>query len=155
MVYKGLDYSRDRVVQNLALKTNILIAKGYSFEKVEEREIRMLINGIFDNLGTTRLPFISANYVMNALSVSLRYHSGLAYDLIQHYPIAKLLQNAFDSNILGSGSLARFIDILTADFPEFRIPKLSYPQHVSIVSGIRANFLINHGYNPTIFNAWL
>ena len=79
---KGLDYSRDRVVQNLGLKTNILIAKGYSFEKVEEREIRLLINTIFDNLGIDRLPFISANYVMNALSVSLRYHPGLAHDIV-------------------------------------------------------------------------
>lgn len=152
---KGLDYSRDRIVQNLGLKTNILIAKGYSFEKVEEREIRLLINTIFDNLGIDRLPFISANYVMNALSLSLRYHPGLTQDLIQHYPIAKLLQNAFNSNILGSGSLSCFINLLMADFPEFKISKLSYPQHVSNLSGIRANFLINHGYNPTIFNAWL
>ena len=69
--------------------------------------------------------------------------------------IAKLLQNAFNSNILGSGSLSCFINLLMADFPEFKISKLSYPQHVSNLSGIRANFLINHGYNPTIFNAWL
>lgn len=152
---KGLDYSRDRVVQNLGLKTNILIAKGYSFEKVEEREIRLLINTIFDNLGIDRLPFISANYVMNALSVSLRYHPGLAHDLIQHYPIEQLLQNAFKSNILGSGSLSCFLNLLMADFPEFKISKLSYPRHMSNLSGIRANFLINHGYNPAIFNAWL
>ena len=152
---KGLDYSRDRVVQNLGLKTNILIAKGYSFEKVEEREIRLLINTIFDNLGIDRLPFISANYVMNALSVSLRYHPGLAHDLIQDYPIEQLLQNAFKSNILGSGSLSCFLNLLMADFPEFKISKLSYPRHMSNLSGIRANFLINHGYNPAIFNAWL
>ena len=106
-------------------------------------------------MGIDKLPFISANCIMNAISVALRQYPGLTTDLLHRYPIIKLLQNAFDSNILGSGSLARFIMILKADFPEFHPENLSYPQQLSPLSGIRANFLVNHGYNPMIFNAWL
>lgn len=152
---KGLDYSRDRIVQNLGLKSNILVAKGYLYEPISEAEIRILINSVFDVMGLNRLPFISANYIMNAISIALRQHPGLTTDLMQHYPIIDLLQNAFQSNILGSGSLARMILKLKMDFPEFKAEKLTYPSNLAPISGIRANFLLNHGYNPIIFNAWL
>lgn len=152
---KGIDYSRDRIVQNLGLKSNILVAKGYSYEPVSELEIRILINSVFDVMGINRLPFISANYIMNAISIALRQHPGLVTDLMQHYPIINLLQKAFQSNILGSGSLACMILKLKTDFPEFKAENLTCPPNLSPISGIRANFLLNHGFNPIIFNAWL
>lgn len=152
---KGLDYSRDRIVQNLGLKSNILISKGYLYEPVSESEIRVLINSVFDVMGVNRLPFISANYVMNAISIALQQHPGLTTDLLQRYPIITLLQNAFKANILGSGSLTHMIFKLKTDFPEFKVENLSYPHTLSSISGIRANFLLNHGFNPIIFNAWL
>lgn len=152
---KGLDYSRDRVVQNWGLKSNILIAKAYLYEPVSETEIRILINGVFDVMGVNRLPFISANYIINAISIALRQHPGLTTNLMQSYPIRQLLQNAFEANMLGSGSLAHMIFKLQTEFSEFKVENLSFPSHLSSVSGIRANFLLNHGYHPIIFNAWL
>lgn len=152
---KGLDYSRDRVVQYWGLKSNILIAKASLYEPVSESEIRILINGVFDVMGLNKLPFISANYIINAISIALRQHPGLTEDLMLKYPIRQLLQNAFQSNILGSGSLAYMILKLKTDFPEFKVENLSYPPNMSSVSGIRANFLLNHGYHPIVFNAWL
>lgn len=152
---KGLDYSKDRIVQHLGLKSNILIAKGYLFEKVSETEIKVLVNNVFDVMGVNRLPFISANYIVNALTIALQQHPGLATELMQHYPILTLVQKAFDSNILGSGSLSRMISMLKIKYPEFKAESLRYPSQLSPISGIRANFLANHGYNPIIFNAWL
>lgn len=152
---KGLEYSRDRIVQNLGLKSNMLITKAYLYEPVSEKEIRILINNVFDVMGLNRLPFISANYIINAISIALRQHPGLTTDLLQYYPIIKLFQNAFDSNILGSGSLSRMILMLKADYSEFQTGNLTYRSDLSVMSGTRANFLQNHGYNPIIFNAWL
>lgn len=152
---KGIDYSRDRIVQNLGLKSNMLIAKAYSFEQVPETDIRFLVNNVFDVMGVNKLPFISANYIINAISIALRQHPGLTTELMKHYPILKLLQNAFDSNIMGSGSLSTLVMMLKTDFPEFKTENLSCPNIVSRLSGIKANFLLNHGYNPIIFNAWL
>ena len=152
---KGIDYSRDRIVQNLGLKSNMLIAKAYSFEQVPETDIRFLINNVFDVMGLNKLPFISANYIINAISIALRQHPGLTTELMKHYPIMKLLQNAFNSNVMGSGSLSNLVIMLKSDFPEFKTENLSYPNTVSRLSGIKANFLLNHGYNPIIFNAWL
>ncbi len=44
---------------------------------------------------------------------------------------------------------------LKTDFPEFKAENLTCPPNLSPISGIRANFLLNHGFNPIIFNAWL
>lgn len=152
---KGLDYSRDRIVQNLGLKSNILIAKSCAYQNIEERELRVLLNTVFDTMGTTRLPFISANYVLNIISAALRTHPELAIEMMSTYPITSVCQAAFNSNMLGSGSLYRFIEILQVKYKQFNMDGLIYPKQYSKLSGVRANFLYNHAHNPIIFNAWL
>lgn len=106
-------------------------------------------------MGTTRLPFISANYVLNIISAALRTHPELAIEMMSTYPITSVCQAAFNSNMLGSGSLYRFIEILQVKYKQFNMDGLIYPKQYSKLSGVRANFLYNHAHNPIIFNAWL
>lgn len=155
---KGLDYSRERIVQRLGLMTNIIIAKAYSLEPVDEREIRRTLNYIFDTLGTTRLPFLTANYVANILAVVLEQKPALAQQLVNDYPILQVIQNALTPNQLGSGSLSLQLQTLDAKFPVFGklgFGNITIPNKRSKVSGIRSEFVISRSFNPTIFNAWL
>lgn len=154
---KGLEYARDRLFQKIGLMCNRLIAKDYGFMCVEENEIRKVVNYIFDTCGTTRLPFITANNIMNVLAIALKQHPGLANDLLVHYPIKSLIKAALTPNQMGSGSLALQISILDSKYKEFRgtMSDIEIPSLLSSVSGIRLNFLQRHDYNPAISNAWL
>ena len=155
---KGLDYSRERIVQRLGLMTNIIIAKAYYMETIEEREIRVVLNYIFDNLGTERLPFLAANYVTNILAVALAQKEHLAHELVVEYPIHQVISNALTPNQLGSGSLMLQLSALAQHYSSFSslgLDDFAFPQQHSIVTGIRSNFVQNRCLNPTIFNAWL
>ena len=154
---KGLEYARDRLFQKIGLLCNRLIAKDYCFIPVTEIEIRRIVNYIFDTCGTSRLPFITANNIMNILTVALKQHSGLAGDLMAHYPIKSLIKAALIPNQMGSGSLALQISVLDSMYKEFNgtMSDIEIPQLLSPVSGIRLSFLQRHGYNPAISNAWL
>lgn len=156
---KGLQYSRDRIFQKIGLICNKLIAHDYCFEKIDENEIRKIVNYIFDTCGTEKLPFITANNVMNILAVSLKQIPGLTKDLINTYPIRTLINNALTSNQMGSGSLVIQIEILKKRFKEFESSlngyKFTIPAQLSSTSGIRLKFLQVHGYNPAISHAWL
>lgn len=155
---KGLDYSRERIAQRLGLMTNIIIAKAYYLEKIEEREIRILLNYIFDNLGTDRLPFLAANYVANILAVTLAQENQLTYELVAEYPIHQVIANALTPNQLGSGSLILQLNALAQRYPAFAslgLDDFQFPRQHSTVTGVRANFVQNRCLNPTIFNAWL
>lgn len=156
---KGLQYSRDRIFQKIGLTCNKLIAQDYCYEKVQENEIRKIINYIFDTCGTKKLPFITANNIMNVLAVALKQIPGLTKDLINNYPIKSLLENALMPNQMGSGSLVFQIAILKNRFKEFEssMNKCQFliPTQLSPTSGIRLKFLQTHGYNPAISHAWL
>ena len=152
---KGLDYARDRIVQKMGLICNILIAKDYCYHKISEAEILRTLNYIFDNCGTTKFPFITASMVMNVLVVTSKCHSRLVKELMHIYPIQELVNNALLPNQLGSGSLAIQIAIITEKYKGIKIYTRNSVNLLPPASGIRLNFLHNHGYSPTIFNAWL
>lgn len=155
---KGLDYSKERIVQRLGLMTNIIIAKAYSMETIDEREIRVTLNYIFDTLGVKKLPFLAANYVTNILAVVLAQKESLSRDLVREYPIRQVISNALTPNQLGSGSLILQLHSLAMRYPTFSslgLDNISIPQQHSIVTGIRSDFVQNRSINPTIFNAWL
>lgn len=70
---KGLQYARDsnRIVQKIAILCNIMIAKTYCYQMIEEAKLRKIMNLIFDGMGK-KLPLIAARYAMNIVSVALR-----------------------------------------------------------------------------------
>lgn len=151
---KGLDYSKDRIVQKIGLMCNTLIAKDYCYQLVDEGELRKTLDYVFDNFGLMRLPFIAANYALNIIAIAIKQHPKIIKRLMSEYKIEALVKNALTTNQLGSGSLSLQIAILSTKCKYFDMP-INIPKEVSLISGKRKSFLESHGYNPTIFNAWL
>ena len=151
--HKGLDYARERIVQRLGLSVNILIAKTYMYEKTSEEELQKIMNYIFDSLESKEIPFISANYAVNLISIAVNQDISLARFLTEKYPVADLVCKAFSGNIMGSGSLKLQLARLNSLYDN--ILPVSYPQSVSSISGFRERFIERNGLNPAIFNAWL
>lgn len=60
---RGLEYARnhDRIVQNLALETNKMLAENYSFNVIDENRIRRLMRRVFDGMGMNKLPYLAAD----------------------------------------------------------------------------------------------
>lgn len=155
---KGLDYAQERIVQRLGLMTNTLLARSYCRDTIPEKDVRFILDLLFDQLGEERLPFLSANYIMNILAVLLVQNSAYLQQIMIDYPILSVLQNAMTPNQFGSGSLALQMHTLGQRYPTFH--KLGFecilvPSQRTNVSGIRERFINNHGMNPSIFNAWL
>lgn len=152
---KGLDYSRERIVQRLGLKSNLLIAKHYAFMELSEQDILSFVREVFDLLGTDRFPFISANYIANAITISASMSRDLLHAVLYDFSSLKVLQTALKNNQLGSGSLSEQICVTAAKYGISELYSLKLPQYKSSLSGIRRRFIQNHALNPVIFNAWL
>ena len=57
--------------------------------------------------------------------------------------------------MLGTGTLTRQIIIIQSRFPNIDFSKFSMPNRISQLSGVKEEFIMEKGYNPIIFNAWL
>lgn len=154
---KGLDYAYrpERCIQKAALLTNRLIAKSYCFFTIEEDEIFKVMNLIFDNKELLNLPFLSARYALNTISVAFKYNTDLGKELLNLYPVGKLICQSLLNNKLGSGQLLLQIDILKNKYREFKISEsIRQPEHVLDVTGMRKQFIMKNGYNPALFSTW-
>ena len=152
---KGLDYSYERIIQRLGLKSNRLIAKCCAYMEISERDVLSFVREVFDLLGTERFPFISANFIANAIVISATISKDLLHSLLYDFASMKVLQTALQNNQLGSGSLSEQICIAATKYGISELNDLKIPQHRSSLSGIRQRFIQNHALNPVIFNAWL
>ena len=153
---KGLDYSKERVVQKFGLKSNRLIALDYALTAIDEKTLISFIQSIFDNFGTERFPFITANYLINAVAITAKHYRNLVDYLFENYSINKVIHNALTKSQLGTGTLSLQIAILSTKYKveQLNIHPISTIS-MSNISGIRAQFIENHVCNPIIFNAWL
>lgn len=151
---KALPYAKDRMIQKLGIKINILIAKDYSNREILEEELLNMMQLIFAHCGVDRLPFLAANFIVNVLSLTLKRHRQLYTKIIDIYPIIPVFIAALQPNQMGSGSLVSQMIVLQARYKEF-VFSIPYPKQRTNLSGIRANFILTYGLNPTIFNAWL
>lgn len=154
---KGLQYARDsnRIVQKIAILCNIMIAKTYCYQMIEETELRKTMNLIFDGMGK-KLPFIAARYAMNIVSVALRQSPSLGKQLLFDYPIENLVNSGLLNNRMGSGQLLLQMGILASKYPEFTLNQSCInPPYIEPVTGIRRDFIIRHGLNPFFFSTWL
>jgi tetratricopeptide (TPR) repeat protein len=152
---KGLDYARERNVPNLAMQSNKLIAKDFAMQPVSEMDIRMLLNKLFDIMGTGRQPFISSNIAMNCLTLAYKLNPSFGDEIINNYPIIKLLNNALTPNQMGSGSLHEQLKYIFTKNPNFSPNQIYVPSQMSPISGIRMKYIEKYGLNPLIFHTWL
>ncbi len=155
---RGLDYAHrpERVIQKIALLCNKLIAKSYCFYNIEMKEIKYIMNLIQDNMGMDRLTFIAARYAMNVVSVAFNVSEELGKEILQTYNLVPLVQNAFDTNIIGSGQLALQMGYLQNKFQHYNLLEYcNIPTNLYRVTGIRKNYIERYGYNPFFFSLWL
>lgn len=154
---KGLQYARNsnRIVQKIGIISNIIIAKTYCYQKVDEAEFRKTMNLIFDGMGE-ELPFISARYAVNMVSAAFKQSASMGQALLSDYPVEKLVNKGLQNNRMGSGQLLLQMGILADKYPGFTLNKSCIqPPEFEPVSGIRREFIIRHGLNPFFFSTWL
>lgn len=153
---KGLDYAYrpERCIQKIALLCNRLIAQAYCFNEINDHEFFRIMNLIFDNKELMNMPFITARYAMNIISIALAQSKELGLELIEKYPTKILVQSAFKDNILGTGQLLNQISILDRTYGIHLENEIKKPKNFIETTGIKKNFLTKTGYNPFIFSTW-
>lgn len=156
---RGLEYARNqnRIVQKLALESNKLIAESYSFCKIDENRIRLLFRQIFDGMGIYKLPFLSADYMLNILSVAYRQSVSLGVELINTYPVKELINESFKSNLLCASERILQLQYLASKYGE-KFPLLfccDIPKIPNIARGKRKEFITRYGFNPFDFSTWM
>ena len=152
---KGLDYSKERPVQKIGIRNNLLITKACAYEKIEEKDIKVQFDTVLANFTKDYLPFIASNYIMNLLVIALEQHYELGRKIFENNKVHSILSSALRDNSLGSGSLIQQIIKIQSRFPEISFSQFHMPRQISSISGVRAEFIMEKGYNPMIFNAWL
>lgn len=152
---KGLNYSKERAVQRIGLQSNLLLTKACAYERIAEKEIRILFDVVLANFSKDYLPFIAANYLMNLLVIALEQHYELGMLMFENRKVHNILLGALANHTLGSGSLTQQIIVIQSRFPELNFSEFPMPTQISQISGTRAEFILEKGYNPMIFNAWL
>lgn len=146
----------DRTVQRLALQTNLLIAKVYSLEQINPNEIIKNMRQVFDSMGINELPYLTSNFVMNLLALSLNYSSNLYHELIHDFPVEKLLNIALKSNIMCSGQLILQMKTLSQKYSTFTLlNNIQIPKKTTNISGKRKQFIQQYNLNPFVFNVWI
>ena len=117
---RGLEYARnnDRIVQKLAIESNKMLAENYSYTTIDENRIRLLMRRIFDGMGMTKLPFLAADYALNVLTVALKQNRILAKELLDTYPIQKLIKKSFETSSINAGERCLQMQYLCTHFAE-------------------------------------
>ena len=155
---RGLREVSNNHIQELALRSNRIIANILNATDFDEREARIILNTIFGakSLGLRRLPFLTAQFALNVIASALISKPNIAIQLLNEFPIIDLIQSAFDTNIMGTGSMIKQLEILSLKYSNIKfIEKLRLPKNRTPVSGIRLDFICRYGLNPFFFNTWL
>ena len=152
---KGLPYAKQRPIQRLGIMTNILIAKDCGYIEIQRNDVLRVITGSFDQFGTNKFPFLTANFITNAILAAAHLDYAWACSLIQRFPVVPLLNAALSSGLFGTGSLTLQLTLIQSKYPKLLENIFSFPKERTSLSGMRKRFIENHLFNPTIFNAWL
>lgn len=156
---RGLEYAKfqNRIVQKLALESNKLVAESYSFCKVDENRIRLLLRQLFDAMGVKCLPFLSADYLLNILAVAYRQDASFGQELVNSFPVVKLINASFSRNLLCASYRVLQMQYLTATYGD-KFPLLSIcniPTLPDSTTGKRKDFILKYGYNLFDFSTWM
>ncbi len=156
---RGLEYAKfqNRIVQKLALESNKLVAESYSFCKVDENRVRLLLRQLFDSMGVKKLPFLSADYLLNILAVAYRQNASFGQELVNTFPVKKLINASFSRNLLCASYRVLQMQYLTATYGD-KFPLLStcnIPIIPDSTTGKRKEFILKYGYNLFDFSTWM
>lgn len=154
---KGLDYAfrPERSIQKIAIMSNRAIAKTYCYNHVNESELKKIMNLIFDNKEVLNLPFLSARYALNVVALGYSESVDLGNELLNLYPVDKLIQSSFSDNILGSGQLLLQLNVLAEKYNQPNLTDMCLsPKEILEAKGIRKQFIIKTGFNPCSFSTW-
>ena len=154
---KGLEYVNNNHIQKLALKSNTMIANTFLTNKYDENYAILVLEEIYSpSLGLKRMTFLTAQFALNVIACALKQHSSSYKYLLNQYRIVDLIQTAFNTNVMGTGSMIAQMNALNNKYREFDLlDKLKLPNKTTSVSGIRAEYIDEYGLNPFFFNTWL
>lgn len=156
---RGLEYAKfqSRIVQKLALESNKLIAESYSFCMIDENRIRLLLRQLFDSMGVNRLPFLSADYLLNILTVAYRQNVSFGLELISTFPVEKLINASFSRNLICASYRILQMQYLKAKYGDnFPLPSTcNIPAIPDTTVGKRKDFILKYGYNLFDFSTWM
>ena len=80
----------------------------------------------------------------------------LRLNMITDYKVIKLVQAAFDSNIMGTSSMIAQLKYFEKNQINFNLlSALKIPGITTDVSGLRKSYIEKYGINPFFFNTWL
>lgn len=156
---RGLEYAKyqNRIVQKLALESNRMIAESYSFCMIDENRIRLLMRQLFDSMGVNRLPFLSADYMLNILAVAYRQNASFGLELVNTFPVEKLINASFARNLLCASYRILQMQYLAANYGD-KFPLITtcrIPQIPDTTRGKRKDFILKYGYNLFDFSTWM
>ena len=89
------------------------------------------------------------------MSIALEQYNDLGKEIFYNPKVQNIISSALKNNMLGSGSLIQQIIKIQSKFVDLDFSIFTKPINISSISGIREEFIMEKGYNPIIFNAWL
>lgn len=153
----GIDRAiyQNRMLQKLALESNKMLAESYSFSVIDEKRIRFFFRQLFDSMGVNRLPFLTADFALNVLSVSLKQNVNLAIEILNDFPVFKLINNSFCNSLCISERIL-MIKFLSSKYPSIKLLELCNIPNIAIEAyGKRKEFILKYGFNPFEFSTWM
>ncbi len=155
---QNIHYASFQISQKYGMLCNKKIAEHLSGKHIDDNETNGLVRDILFSFGTTKIPFIAANLLMNLISISLQQKkdTALAKEILNIEQVQEIFKMALKNNQLGSGSLCYQIAVLNQKYSNFFSSfDFDIPATKSELTGIRKRFIEQYGLNPTIHNAWL
>ena len=112
---------------------------------------------IFDGMGTEKMPFISADYVLNILAVAYKQNIRFGNELAHEFPVKRLIERSFQHNRIGSLERMLQIQYLSTRFQSFQsmMNTCSLPKFTHATGGKRSEFIQQYGFSPFDFATWL
>ena len=153
---KGLDYAYrpERCLQKVALLTNIAVANAYCYGTVDEQALRRILNTIFDNSELVNIPYITARYALNAISLAFSKSSSLGKELMQEYDVENLIHKGSKDNVLGADQMNLQIAIMQNRY-DFQLNNNPFAKRpLSQNSSVRQRFIEKTGLTPFFFSTW-
>lgn len=155
----GIQYANEnnRIVQNLALKSNKIIAECYSGINVEQTEMILLLKQIMDGMGLCKLPFLAADYALNVISVAYHQNPKFAKELTSIFPIKDLIEKAFEVNPMGASHRILQLQYLNTKYGDSftLLDECKIPANTANSMGKRRDFILKYGFNLFDFETWL
>jgi len=154
---KALDYAHrpERAIQEVAIRSNMAIALCRCYKNVDEAECKTILDKITSDPSVYNLPFLSARYALNILSVAFSQNAELGRFLLKQYKVDQLIDKSLKMHPLGSGQMILQIQTMVTLYG--KIPELEpflKLRPALEAKGIRKEYIEKTGFNPCSFSTW-